>query len=38
MRASEVMNSAKSCGPSDPVRACARIMRDEDIGFVPVCD
>ncbi len=38
MRLSEVMTPARSCRPSDAVRDCAKIMRDENIGFVPICD
>jgi CBS domain-containing protein len=32
------MSEAKGCRESESVRACARMMRDEDIGFVPVCN
>ncbi len=38
MRVHEVMSDAKCCKPDDTVRDCARMMKDEDIGFVPICD
>jgi CBS domain-containing protein len=38
MRVSEVMSSAKCCSPDDTVRDCARLMKEENIGFLPVCD
>lgn len=38
MRVEDVMSSAKCCRESDTVIECARLMRDDDIGFVPVCD
>ncbi len=38
MRVEELMSSAKCCRESDPVIECARLMRDESIGFVPVCN
>lgn len=38
MRVEEVMSSAKCCSASDTVRDCARMMKEENIGFVPVCD
>ena len=37
MRISEIMNSnVHTCAPSMSIRQCASIMRDEDIGFMPV--
>jgi CBS domain-containing protein len=38
MRVDEVMSTAKCCGESDSVRDCARLMREENIGFAPVCN
>lgn len=38
MRVDEVMSSATCCGPDDTVEHCARVMKEENIGFVPVCD
>jgi CBS domain-containing protein len=31
------MSEAKCCGESDSVIDCAKLMRDESIGFVPIC-
>ncbi len=38
MRVEELMSDAKCCRPSDTVIRCAKLMRDESIGFVPICD
>jgi CBS domain-containing protein len=38
MHVEELMSEAKCCSPSDAVIECARLMRDEGIGFVPICD
>jgi CBS domain-containing protein len=38
MRVDEVMSQAKCCRSEQSARDCARMMRDADIGFVPVCD
>lgn len=38
MRVEELMSGAKCCSASDTVTDCARMMRDESIGFVPICD
>lgn len=38
MRVSEILSRAKWCTPETTVEDCARLMRDESIGFVPVCD
>jgi CBS domain-containing protein len=38
MRVEEIMSDAECCHPGDSVRDCARLMRDEDIGFVPICN
>jgi signal-transduction protein with cAMP-binding, CBS, and nucleotidyltransferase domain len=34
----ELMSTAKCCRESDSVRDVAQLMRDESIGFVPICD
>lgn len=37
MRVSEIMNpNVHSCSPDMGIRQCATIMRQEDIGFMPV--
>jgi CBS domain-containing protein len=38
MRVEDVMSTAKCCRESDPVLECAKLMRDESIGFVPICN
>lgn len=38
MRVEQVMSEATGCREDDSVRECARLMKEEDIGFVPVCD
>jgi CBS domain-containing protein len=38
MRVEELMSEAKCCREGSSVRDCARLMRDESIGFVPVCN
>ena len=38
MRVEELMSEAKCCSQTDAVVECARLMRDEAIGFVPICD
>lgn len=38
MRVEELMSQAKCCAEGDTVRACARMMKEENIGFVPVCN
>jgi CBS domain-containing protein len=38
MRVEELMSPAKCCGESDSVRDVARVMREENIGFVPICN
>jgi CBS domain-containing protein len=37
MRVQELMSEAKCCGESDSVIDCAKLVRDESIGFVPIC-
>lgn len=38
MRVEEVMSPASACREGDSVRSCAKLMRDEEIGFAPVCN
>jgi CBS domain-containing protein len=39
MRCEEIMKKDVACvSPQDTVQAAARRMRDENIGFLPVCD
>ncbi len=38
MRVEEVMTEATGCRESDTVQDCAKLMRDHDVGFVPICD
>jgi CBS domain-containing protein len=38
MRVEELMSSAKCCTEDQTVRDASKLMRDESIGFVPVCD
>jgi CBS domain-containing protein len=38
MQVDELMSDAKCCHPDDTVRDCARLMREESIGFVPICN
>ena len=38
MRVEELMNDAQCCREGDSVRDCARVMKEEDIGFVPICN
>jgi CBS domain-containing protein len=38
MHVEELMSSAKCCIEGQSVRDAARLMRDENIGFVPICD
>lgn len=38
MKVEELMSQAKCCGEQDTVRAAARLMKEESIGFVPVCN
>lgn len=38
MRVEELMSSAKCCTEGQTARDAAKLMRDESIGFVPVCD
>ncbi len=38
MRVDELMTEATCCGADDSVRDCANVMREGDIGFLPICD
>src|SRR5207302_9806279 len=39
MECREIMKEDVECiGPEDPVHDAARAMRDQGIGFLPVCD
>ncbi|ABC83065.1 CBS domain-containing protein [Anaeromyxobacter dehalogenans] len=38
MRVEQAMSRATGCRERDSVRDCAALMRDEEIGFVPVCN
>ncbi len=38
MRVEQVMSPAKGCREGDSVRDCARLMKEESIGFVPICN
>ncbi len=38
MRVEELMSPARCCHEGDTVRDCARLMKEESIGFVPICN
>jgi CBS domain-containing protein len=38
MRVEELMSPARCCREEDSVRDVSRMMRDESIGFVPICN
>jgi CBS domain-containing protein len=38
MRVEELMSSAECCDERDTVFDCARLMKEESIGFVPICN
>ncbi len=38
MRVEELMSDATCCKEDVSVRDCAKLMKDQDIGFVPICD
>jgi CBS domain-containing protein len=38
MRVEELMSNARCCKEGDSVRDCARLMKQENIGFVPICN
>ncbi|MFL5274380.1 MAG: CBS domain-containing protein, partial [Anaeromyxobacteraceae bacterium] len=37
MRVEELMSEASCCRQGATVRECARMMKEENIGFVPIC-
>jgi CBS domain-containing protein len=38
MRVEEVMSEARCCTPDITIRECAKTMKEQSIGFVPICD
>lgn len=38
MNVEDLMSTATSCRQGDTVRECAIVMRDKEIGFLPVCN
>ncbi len=38
MRVDQLMSEAKCCSEGASVRECARLMKEENIGFVPICN
>jgi CBS domain-containing protein len=39
MRCSEIMKKSVEClGPGDSVKDAAQVMRESNVGFIPVCD
>jgi signal-transduction protein with cAMP-binding, CBS, and nucleotidyltransferase domain len=38
MRVEEVMSEASCCRQGATVKECARLMKEENIGFVPICN
>lgn len=38
MRVEELMSNARCCKEGTSVRDCARLMKEESIGFVPICN
>ncbi len=38
MRVEELMTEATCCREDDSVRDCANVMKEADIGFLPICD
>lgn len=38
MNVEDLMSEAKCCREGDTVRQCATLMRDDEIGFVPICN
>ncbi len=38
MQVDELMSEAKCCREGAPVQECARLMKEENIGFVPICN
>ena len=38
MRVEEVMSEAECCHAGDSIRDAARLMKEENVGFVPICN
>lgn len=38
MRVEEMMSEAECCHPGDTIQDAAKLMRDENVGFIPICD
>lgn len=38
MRVEELMSEAECCHPGDSIRDAAKLMKEESVGFLPVCD
>lgn len=38
MRVEDLMTEARCQKEQDSIRECARTMKEEDIGFLPICD
>jgi CBS domain-containing protein len=38
MRVNDVMKEARGCREGDSVKECAKLMKEENIGFVPICN
>jgi CBS domain-containing protein len=38
MRVDELMSEAECCHPGDSIREAAKMMKRENVGFLPVCD
>lgn len=38
MRVEELMSEAECCHPGDSIRDAAKLMKEENVGFLPVCD
>ncbi len=38
MRVEELMSKAECCHEGDTIRDAAKLMKEENVGFVPICD
>jgi CBS domain-containing protein len=38
MRVEELMSEAECCEPGDTIQDAAKLMKEENVGFVPICD
>ncbi len=38
MRVEELMSEAECCHEGDSIRDAARLMKEENVGFVPICN